>query len=115
MTDSLILALAQINPTVGDIAGNLAKLAAARDSAAASGADLVIASELVVSGYPPDDLVLKPAFQQAVMEAVATFAKTTTEGPAILLGAADAGVSFPGSAAMRGAIDSASLSLLRRP
>nr|ART35854.1 B306 [uncultured bacterium] len=87
MTEQITIALAQINPTVGDIAGNLAKLSAARDEAAGQGADLVVASELVVSGYPPDDLVLKPAFQQAVMDSVTDFAKSTAGGPAVLLGA----------------------------
>ena len=87
MTDQITIALAQLNPVVGDIAGNLAKIGVARDRAAAAGADLLVASELVVSGYPPDDLVLKPAFQQAVMDLVTEFAKTTKSGPAVLLGA----------------------------
>jgi NAD+ synthase len=87
MTEQLTIALAQINPTVGDIAGNLAKLGALRDEAAAKGADLIVASEMVVSGYPPDDLVLKPTFQQAVMDSIAEFAKTTKGGPALIVGA----------------------------
>jgi NAD+ synthase len=87
MTEQLTIALAQINPTVGDISGNLARLGAVRDKAAAAGADLVVASALLVSGYPPDDLVLKPAFQQAVRDSVAEFAKSTVGGPAVMLGA----------------------------
>ena len=87
MTEQITIALAQINPTVGDIAGNLAKLDAAREAAAAAGADLLVASELVVAGYPPDDLVLKPSFQKAVMDCVTAFAAKTATGPAVLLGA----------------------------
>ena len=50
---------------VGDIAGNRDRLRKARAEAAAFGADLVMAPELFLSGYPPEDLVLKPAFQEA--------------------------------------------------
>ena len=63
--DRLVIALAQIAPIVGDIEGNLARLRAARAEAAGFGADLVLAPELFLSGYPPEDLVLKPAFQEA--------------------------------------------------
>ena len=88
MTDTLAIALAQLNPTVGDIAGNIAKLRAARAEAAREGAELMLASELVVAGYPPEDLVLKPAFQDAAEAAVAAFAAETKDGgPAVILGA----------------------------
>ena len=70
MTDTLALALAQLNPTVGDIDGNLAMLRRARAEAAAKGANLILTSELFLSGYPPDDLVLKWMFVAACMEAV---------------------------------------------
>src|SRR5262245_44431987 len=63
MTDSLAIALAQPNPTLGDIDGNLDKVRRLRAEAKRLGADLVIFSELNVCGYPPEDLVLKPAFQ----------------------------------------------------
>jgi NAD+ synthase len=87
MTDTLAIALAQLNPTVGDIAGNLAKLRAARGEAAQAGADLVIFTELVITGYPPEDLVLKPSFQEAARAAVENFARDTADGgPAVLLG-----------------------------
>ncbi|MBM3538016.1 MAG: NAD+ synthase [Alphaproteobacteria bacterium] len=87
MTDSLTLALAQLNPTVGDLAGNAAKIRSARTSAKALGADLVVYPELMVSGYPPEDLVLKPAFQEAVARTVGELARETDDaGPAILLG-----------------------------
>ncbi|MDO8289590.1 MAG: NAD+ synthase [Parvibaculum sp.] len=88
MTDKLCIALAQLNPTVGDIAGNLKKAVAARREAAMSGADLVVFSELFLAGYPPEDLVLKPAFQRAAAEAVASLARDTADGgPGILIGA----------------------------
>ncbi len=86
MTDTLALALAQINPVVGDVAGNLERVRKARAEAAALGADLVLLSELVLSGYPPEDLVLKPAFQRALRQAAETLAKDTADGgPATLL------------------------------
>src|SRR5687767_11575160 len=62
---SLTLALAQLNPTVGDVAGNLELVRAARDQAAAQGADLVLVPELALVGYPPEDLVLRPALVEA--------------------------------------------------
>jgi len=87
MTDNLSIALAQLNPTVGDIAGNIAKLRAARAEAAKTGADLMVAPELAVSGYPPEDLVLKPAFQDAIEAAVRELAKETADGgPAMIVG-----------------------------
>jgi NAD+ synthase len=86
MTDRLAIAIAQLDPTVGDITGNLAKLRTARDEAARLGADLVVASELFVAGYPPEDLVLKPSFIAACQAAVREFARETASGPAVLLG-----------------------------
>ncbi len=58
----LRVALAQLNPTVGDIDANLAKLTEAYDRADAAGCDIVAFPELSITGYPPEDLVLKPAF-----------------------------------------------------
>ena len=87
MTHELKIALAQINPTVGDVAGNLALLRKARATAAAKGADLVLTTELVMSGYPPEDLVLKPAFQAACRAALEELAGDTKDGgPAMLVG-----------------------------
>ena len=85
-TDRLTIAAAQLNPTVGDIAGNIAKLRRARAEAAHQGADLVVASELYVAGYPPEDLVLKPAFVAACQAAVRELAAETAQGPAVILG-----------------------------
>ncbi|HLJ65132.1 MAG TPA: NAD+ synthase [Stellaceae bacterium] len=86
MTDRLIIAAAQLNPHLGDIAGNIARLRQARREGAAAGADLVVATELAVSGYPPEDLVLKPAFVAACEMAVRELARETATGPALLLG-----------------------------
>jgi len=87
MTDRLVIAIAQLNPVVGDIAGNVARVRAARAEAARGGADLVIFSELVLSGYPPEDLVLKAAFQQRLHEAVHDLRRDTEDGgPALFVG-----------------------------
>jgi NAD+ synthase len=81
------ITLAQLNPTVGDIAGNAAKARAARARARADGADLVVFSELFIAGYPPEDLVLKPAFQAACRAAIEELARDTADGgPAVLIG-----------------------------
>jgi NAD+ synthase len=86
-SDRLALAIAQLNPIVGDVAGNAGKARQARAAAAASGADLVVFSELFVAGYPPEDLVLKPAFQAACRSAVEALARETADGgPAVLIG-----------------------------
>src|SRR5271156_5718655 len=83
----LVIALAQISPVVGDIDGNLARLRAARAESAGFGADLVLAPELFLSGYPPEDLVLKPAFQEACPTACETLARETEDGgPAMRVG-----------------------------
>jgi len=86
MTDTLRIALAQLNPTVGDVAGNVALIRKRRVQAAALGADLLVATELVVSGYPPEDLVLKPAFLEEVRRAVDLLAAETRDGgPGLLI------------------------------
>jgi NAD+ synthase len=85
--DQFSITLAQLNPTVGDVAGNAAKVRAARARAQADGADLVVMSELFIAGYPPEDLVLKPAFQSACRAAVEELARETADGgPAVLVG-----------------------------
>src|SRR5580704_5802684 len=83
----LVIALAQIASVVGDIEGNLGRLRKARAEAAGFGADLVLAPELYLSGYPPEDLVLKPAFQEACRAACEELARETADGgPAVLVG-----------------------------
>jgi NAD+ synthase len=87
ITDSMKIALAQLNPVVGDLAGNAARLRAARAEAAAMGADLVVFTELFITGYPPEDLVRKPAFAAAAREAVeAVAAETADGGPGVIVG-----------------------------
>jgi NAD+ synthase len=86
-SDKLAIAIAQLNSTVGDIAGNAEKVRRARVEAAAQGADLVVFPELFIAGYPPEDLVLKPAFQAACRSAIEALARETTAGgPALLIG-----------------------------
>jgi len=81
------ISLAQLNPTVGDVTGNAAKAREARAKAREAGADLVVLSELFICGYPPEDLVLKPALQAACRAAVEELARETTDGgPAMLIG-----------------------------
>ncbi|GFO82121.1 MAG: hypothetical protein A49_17480 [Methyloceanibacter sp.] len=85
--DSFRLALAQANPVVGDIAGNLYAATVLRSGFRAAGADLIVFSELFLTGYPLEDLVLKPALQRAAREACETLAKVTADGgPAMLMG-----------------------------
>ena len=86
-TDRLLIALAQLDPTVGDVDGNLGKARAARAQAAQLGADVVMFPELFLAGYPPEDLVLKPAFQQACRAACDALARETADGgPSVLIG-----------------------------
>jgi NAD+ synthase len=87
-SDRLTIALAQLNPTVGDVSGCVQKARQARAAAARASADLVMFSELFIGGYPPEDLVLKPAFQAACRSAVEILARETADGgPALLIGA----------------------------
>ena len=87
ITDCIKIALAQLNPVVGDLAGNAAKLRTARAEAAAKGADLVVLPELFITGYPPEDLVRKPAFAAAARSAVEALAAETGDGgPGIIVG-----------------------------
>src|SRR6478672_7960081 len=85
--DRFKIALAHLNPFVVDINGNLKKARVARAKAAAKGADLIAFTELYLTGYPIEDLALKPAFQQAAREACEAFARDTSDGgPAVLVG-----------------------------
>src|SRR5215468_6778169 len=86
-SDRLAIAIGQLNPIVGDIAGNAEKARRARAEAARAGADIVALPELFLSGYPPEDLVLKPAFQAACRAKVEELARETAAGgPALLIG-----------------------------
>ncbi len=83
----LTITLAQLNPVVGDVTGNAAKARAARKQAVSDGADLLVLPELFIAGYPPEDLVLKPAFQAACRAEIEMLARETSDGgPAVLIG-----------------------------
>ncbi len=85
--DQFKIAIVSLNPTVGDLSGNYDKIIAARESARGDSAYLVVYSELCLIGYPPEDIVLKGAFQKAAMDRVAELAAVTADGgPAMLIG-----------------------------
>src|SRR5437868_3154855 len=87
MTDRLKIALAQLNPIVGDLKGNVAKVRQARATAAAGGADLVLFAEMVLSGYQVEDLALKPSFLDACRRHLLELAADTADGgPAMIVG-----------------------------
>ena len=80
------IALAQLNPTVGDLRGNAVLVRAAAEQAAADGAELLVTSELLISGYPPKDLLLREGFAHACDRAVSALAKEMPSGLAVLIG-----------------------------
>lgn len=87
MSDRLSILSAQLNPVLGDIAGNLAMAKAAHADARARGVDLIVFPELFLTGYPPEDLVLKRAAITACHAALDALAPLSAgEGPAILIG-----------------------------
>ncbi len=87
ITDRLSIALAQFNPVLGDIQGNAEIVRNVHKQANEQGADLVVFSELFLTGYPPEDLILKPAFISASMAQLEKLAQETEgQNCAILLG-----------------------------
>jgi NAD+ synthase len=86
MSDRFRLTLAQLNPTVGDLAGNRAKAFAAWEAAKAAGADMVALPEMFITGYQAQDLVLKPAFTADAMAHVTQLARDCADGPAVGIG-----------------------------
>jgi len=86
MADTFRLTLAQLNPVVGDIAGNIAKARAAWDEGRRAGADMVALTEMFVTGYQTQDLILKPAFVRDAMAAVEALAADCADGPALGIG-----------------------------
>ena len=83
---TLSIAIAQLNPIVGDVAGNADLVRRARDQARTEGADLVVLSELVLVGYPPEDLVLRPALVEAAGHALRQLAEESRSGgPALVV------------------------------
>ncbi|MBV6636725.1 MAG: NAD+ synthase, partial [Mameliella sp.] len=86
MSDRFRVTLAQLNPVVGDLAGNAAKAKAAWDEGRAQGADLVALPEMFIAGYNAQDLVMKKAFHIAAMQAVDKLAAECADGPALAIG-----------------------------
>src|SRR6186713_2507971 len=78
------IALAQINTTVGDLNGNRARIVEAIEEARSAEADLVVLPELAVTGYPPEDLLLRPGFVRAAREAVDEVARACTDTVALV-------------------------------
>ncbi len=87
MSETFRFTLAQLNPTLGDIAGNAARARAAWRKAKAAGADFVAFPEAFLIGYQPQDLVMRPAFWREAMDAATALAADTADGPAIGIGA----------------------------
>ncbi|HMQ95403.1 NAD+ synthase, partial [Amaricoccus sp.] len=86
MSGKFRLTMAQLNPVVGDLAGNRAKALAAHRAGRAAGADFVALPEMFLAGYQPQDLVLKPAFTAHAMAEVRTLAADCAEGPPLGIG-----------------------------
>ncbi|MFV0256504.1 NAD+ synthase [Candidatus Liberibacter solanacearum] len=87
MSIHLKIAIAQLNPTVGDVSGNIAKARQAREEANRQGADIIIFTELFISGYPAEDLILKKSFIQACYDGMLTLKDDTRDnGAGIIIG-----------------------------
>ena len=86
MSDRFRVTLGQLNPIVGDLAGNAAKARAAWEEGRAAGADLVALPEMFITGYNAQDLWMKPAFHRAAMEHVHRLAADCADGPALAIG-----------------------------
>ena len=87
MSDTLRIALAQLDPHQGQVVHNLAMIRAARAEAARLGADLLVTPEFSIAGYPPEDLVRKPAYVAACEAAIAQLAADTADGgPGVIVG-----------------------------
>ncbi|KEC56922.1 NAD+ synthase [Bartonella rochalimae] len=84
--DDLRIVIAQLNPIIGDIKGNFSLAKMAYQKAYEQNADLVLLTELFISAYPPEDLVLKSSFTKACEDAVRKLAQLTKEGPGIIIG-----------------------------
>ncbi|MFP7671802.1 NAD+ synthase [Marivita sp. S0852] len=91
MTDRFRITLAQLNPTVGDLAGNAAKARKAWEDGKAVGADLVALPEMFITGYQVQDLIVKPAFIAAATAEIEALAKACADGPAMCIGGPSVG------------------------
>jgi NAD+ synthase (glutamine-hydrolysing) len=86
MPDTLRLALAQLNPTVGDLAGNAGLIAAAATRARAEGAEILLTPEMALTGYPPEDLLLDPTFRREAAVALGRLARDVPRDLATIVG-----------------------------
>ena len=86
MADTFRITLGQLNPTVGDIDGNAAKARAAWEAGRDARADMVALPELFITGYNAQDLMMKPAFHTAAIEAVKALAEDCADGPTLAIG-----------------------------
>ncbi len=103
------LALGQVNLTVGDLPGNVARMAEAADRATYAGADVVAFPELAITGYPPEDLVLRGEFVRENLDALSTLArKTATSCPVIagFIDRSDAGLHNAAALLRNGTVES---------
>ncbi len=80
------IAIAQLDQVVGDLEGNAARIVDAATAAKRGGADLLVTPELSLCGYPPEDLLLRPAFLEACERQLGALAAATSDGPALLVG-----------------------------
>ena len=87
MADKFRITLGQLNPTVGDLAGNAAKAQQAWEAGKAAGAQMVALPEMFIAGYNAQDLVMKPAFQADVITHIEALARACADGPALGIGA----------------------------
>ena len=83
------IALGQIDPTVGDLDGNVGLMTSWAARASEAGADVIVFPELAVTGYPPEDLVLRPAFVSDQLAALDALAAKTADGCAVVTGFVD--------------------------
>ena len=86
MGDTFRMMLAQLNPVVGDIAGNAARAKAAWETGREAGADMVALTEMFITGYQTQDLILKPAFIADAIAAIEALARDCADGPALGIG-----------------------------
>lgn len=86
MTERFVIALAQLNPVAGAVSHNMTKLFEAWKEAAGKGVGIVVASELFITGYPPEDFAHNPDLQKAARDAIEALARKTASGPALIVG-----------------------------
>ena len=88
MTETFRFLLVQANPILGDIQGNAAKARSHWQQGRDAGADLVALTEMFITGYQTQDLILKPAFQADAIRAIEALAADCADGPALGIGGA---------------------------